>query len=461
MKILLISTLYLKRVGNQALTNTLLGLAEAGHDVVFLQIRGEEVQPEAARLHARVSVRHYGVLPRPARRLMLKLFMGAKAAERSILGRSRTRPVGRTDAGTPPSSMGYVPSAPQTLVQVIGDKVHWALFQAVAIWQGWRICRREGVDAIYGYEVWGAPAASVLGRLLRLPVVTRFQGTSFLRSILGSRRMRLLFFDRVLATRSRADLVVMTNDGTKGDEVLRILGVPEERVLFVTNGVNRGASGLELDREAARRQLGLPLDAPLLLTVSILAFWKRVDRVVRMLSSVVQAHPDTRLIIVGQGPEGDRLARLAADLGVSESVLLVGGVPHAEVMKYYRAADIFISAYDLSNRGNPMFEAMVAGCCIVTLADGSVDDLLMNGESGVLVDPDRLDDELPKNVVALLGDPDRRALLGAAAKRTAGQRLATWEERRKVEVHRIEAAVRDHRAARRGPRRSPGEGGSS
>ena len=459
MKVLLISTLYLKRVGNQALTNTLLGLAEAGHDVVFLQIRGEEVQPEAAQLHARVSVRHYSVLPRPARRLMLKLFMGAKAAERSLAGRFN-RTTEEEQAEQPSAAIDYHPAAPQSLVQVIGDKAHWLLFQAVAVWQGWRVARREGVDAIYGYEVWGAPAASVLGRIVGLPVVTRFQGT-FLRPMLGSRRLRLLFFDHVLAMRSRADLVIMTNDGTRGDEVLRILGVPDERVLFVSNGVSKDGPELATDRDAARRQLGLPLDAPMLLTVSKLAYWKRVDRSVRILPAVVEAHPHARLVVIGDGPERARLERLAGALGVSRAVTFAGAVPHAEVARYYRACDIFLSLYDLSNRGNPVLEAMVAGCCIVTLADGSVDDLLMNGESGVLVDPDRLDDELPKNVAALLGDPDRRALLGAAAKRAAGQRLATWEERRKVEVHRIEAAVRDHRAARRGPRRSLGEGGSS
>ena len=440
MKVLFINTLHIKVAGNQALYNSLVGLAQAGHEVICLQIRGESLQPEMGSLHPGISMRHYRVLPQLLRRLVLgfyKLLRGAEAL--AVRRRSSVANVNSRIRSTSITPLGYQPAAPESIVQTVIGKFHWALFQVLAVWHGAGIIRREGVDVIYGYESWGAPAASVLGRFFHLPVVTRFQGT-FLYPMMQNKLKRLMFFDRVLALKRHADLVVMANDGTRGDEVLKYLGVPESRVLFVTNGVAiPSVDGV--DREQVRQEIGVPPGCFVLLTVSKLAVWKRIDRVIQALPRVLEVHPNTLLVVIGDGSERDRLARLAQEKTVDHAVRFVGAVPHSDVRRYYRAADVFVSTYDLSNRGNPVLEAMAHGCCIVTLADGSTDDLIAHGESAVLIDGRRISEELPEAIISLLNDSDLRSKLGREARNSALEKLMSWEERNRMEVERIESLV--------------------
>jgi len=233
----------------------------------------------------------------------------------------------------------------------------WFLFHGWALLKGATHFRRTRPDCIYGYEIQGAPAASLLGRLFRCPSISRFQGT-ILFPHLASRRWRLYYWDHVLALRAPTDLVIMTNDGTQGNIVLRRLGVPDERVRFWMNGVDapehdpgRGTpslsedslDGSDPDLTAFKDQGGR-----VLVTVSRLVSWKRVDRVIRAMPRILQSRPTTMLVVVGDGATRTEYEALAASLGVSHRVRFVGAVAQTEVPKYLRQADVFVSLFDLS-----------------------------------------------------------------------------------------------------------------
>ncbi len=97
--------------------------------------------------------------------------------------------------------------------------------------------------------------------------------------------------------------------------------------------------------------------------------------------------------------------------------------------------------YDYTNRANPLFEAMACGLCIVTLDDGSVSDLIVHGETGMLVDPARVEEQLPDTIISLLRDPALRMRLGDGARRMAREKLMSVEERMRVEVEALEKLV--------------------
>ena len=148
-------------------------------------------------------------------------------------------------------------------------------------------------------------------------------------------------------------------------------------------------------------------------------------------------------VVVGDGTQRHSLDRLAEQLGVARYVRITGLVQHSEVKNYMRMADVFMSLYDLSNRGNPLLEAMVHGRCIVTINDGSVSDLIVDGQTGMLVEPGDIDDGLPKILVRLLKDGDMRRQLGEAARLRAHEKLMTVEERMGAEVEAIERLARN------------------
>lgn len=102
---------------------------------------------------------------------------------------------------------------------------------------------------------------------------------------------------------------------------LRRWGVPRDRIHVVPNGIDVPRFAFdETVRNKARAELGLPADAFVVGGVGRLSPGKRFDILVR----AVAARPGARLLLVGEGPEGDRLRSLAGELGAADRVLLHG-----------------------------------------------------------------------------------------------------------------------------------------
>ncbi len=99
------------------------------------------------------------------------------------------------------------------------------------------------------------------------------------------------------------------------------------------------------------------------------------------------------------------------------------------------SADLFISFYNYSNAGNPLFEAMMHACCIVTLNSEGMSSFLPS-DSGVLLNSN-LPDIIAKELTSLLINDERRILLGKNAQKTAEQDFPTWEARVQLEIDEI------------------------
>jgi glycosyltransferase involved in cell wall biosynthesis len=344
-----------------------------------------------------------------------------------------------------------LPAIPGPL-QAIDQKLRFAvLYPWLAARRAEELLRHaaEPYDVVYGYEVHGVLAARLLRRRgYRLPVVTRFQGTVMYPALSD----RLLFYRRyeeVLALRTPADLIIMTDDGTRGDGVLaRLNPRAKDRVRFWRNGLdlNRLHRASDDERSAAREALSIPEDAFVMVTASRLAAWKRIDRAIRSLRKVRDWVPSALLVIVGDGEERPRLESLARDCGVSGNVRFVGAVPQADVMRFMHASDVFLALADLSNVGNPLLEAMACGMCIVAVDAGDTRDLITDGETGRLVDSSNrsgiarpLEDRLADLLVTLAGDPGQRDRLASGACAYAGEHFWTWERRMQAELEAVEA----------------------
>lgn len=304
--------------------------------------------------------------------------------------------------------------------------------------RGRRAFREAPFDVVYGYEMHGVLA----GRLMRLlhpaarrtRFVTRFQGT-WLADILNKRQWGRLAWnlDQVTALRTAHDLCIMTDDGTHGDEAYRRLGGEPETLRFWTNGTNK----LSLPpRAEARAKIGVSPDALMLLSVSRLEGWKRVDRNIEVARALANLGVDFTYIIVGEGTLKDNLAEKVEQYRLGSRVRFAGGVPHDQVALYLSAADIFLSMYDLSNVGNPLLEAIRAGKIIVTLDNGDTSSWVKHRVSGLIYDPEqddlfaRIADDIHQQTV----DPSSRARILEGVAEVAKKRLWTWDERMQKEV---------------------------
>lgn len=235
-----------------------------------------------------------------------------------------------------------------------------------------------------------------LSRSSGYPVIYRLFGTG-LWNRLNRSRMRVSIyhwihnFGELFISRHPGSLIVMTNDGTCGDKVLEILKCPASKRLFLLNGIkteNHGASVVNLRRD-------LPENVMLLVAMARLEAWKGVDRIIRAFPEALRRNSRLRLAVIGDGSQRFNLERLADKLGVRDFINFYGQIPNSSVVDTLRQADVFVSTQYISNLSNCLLEAILAGCPIISLSDGSLDGFLEDGVNAILLDPTKVQMDLP------------------------------------------------------------------
>jgi glycosyltransferase involved in cell wall biosynthesis len=193
--------------------------------------------------------------------------------------------------------------------------------------------------------------------------------------------------------------------GVARSDQLRVVasGVPTEVVL--------SGSG-----DRVRRGLGIPADAPLLVTITRLMEQKAPLDFVAAARRVLAAIPTAHVLMAGDGPLRERVATAAA----GEPRLHLLGL-RSDVPDLLAAADVVAFSSLWEGLGRALTEAVLAGRPVVATAVNGVPDLVVDGATGHLTPPGR-PDVLADRVVEVLARPDRGAAMGAAgAARIAGR----------------------------------------
>lgn len=235
--------------------------------------------------------------------------------------------------------------------------------------------------------------------------------------------------------RRPGNLIVMSNDGTRGNKVMEKFGVPERKRLFPINGLDHEDNESNLDIKSM-----FPADTFLVAAMGRLVASKGIDRILSALPEALEYVPELKLVIIGDGRLRKKLESLAESLGVSSVVRFVGHIPHDKVINTLKQVDLYISAQYLSNLSNCTLEAILAGLPIISLADGSLDYLLENGEDSILVSPQNAEKELPQAVKKIARDKafNRRIRRGIKKKR---EEIWRWHDRISFELRTIERII--------------------
>jgi glycosyltransferase involved in cell wall biosynthesis len=213
---------------------------------------------------------------------------------------------------------------------------------------------------------------------------------------------------------SRADALIAVSAGLKAGLV--DLGAPPDKVAVLRNGVDLGAFRPPVDRAAARAALGLG-DGPALLSVGLLIGRKGHHLTIEALRDL----PGHTLLIAGEGPERAALLALAARLGVSDRLRLIGARPHAELPLLYGAADAMVLASSREGWANVLLESMACGTPVVASPAWGSREAVGAPEAGVVLDA-TTPSAIAAGVRRLLADPPARTATRAYAERFG------WEE---------------------------------
>ncbi len=154
-----------------------------------------------------------------------------------------------------------------------------------------------------------------------------------------------------------------------------------------------------------------------ILTVARLHEKKGLSYLIKAFKKVLKSHPDSRLTIVGEGPERSKLKSLIRSLKLKKYIQLKGDLPHRKVAKEMRKADIFCLPSVTTKEGNQegipnaLKEAMATGLPVVTTKHGGIPELVTNKKEGLLV-RERDVKALARSMRKLIRKPTLRIQLG-------------------------------------------------
>ena len=223
----------------------------------------------------------------------------------------------------------------------------------------------------------------------------------------------------------RARRVVVLSDFSRR-ALLEAHGPLSASVLTVPGGADLERFTPARDRAATRRELGMPGDELLLLTVRDLQPRMGLDALIRAVS-LVRGDLPVRLVIGGGGPLRQELEELARSLGVSDIVRFAGVIPEPDLPRYYQAADCFVlPTRALEGFGLVTVEALACGTPVLGTPVGATPEILAPLAPELLTDdasPEALARGI-RRVAPLLGDDGFRARCRAHAERHYGWPLA-------------------------------------
>lgn len=206
----------------------------------------------------------------------------------------------------------------------------------------------------------------------------------------------------------RAQAVTTICEGLRAEIVGR--GIPAAKVTVIPNAVNIEDFSVGEARDAAlAARLGIDGKQVLGFIGSFYAY-EGLDILLRALPAMLAKNPAIRVLLVGGGPQDAALKTLARELGVADSVLFTGRVPHDEVQRYYNLIDVLVyprlkmRLTDLVTPLKPL-EAMAQGRLLVASDVGGHRELIEDGKTGVLFAAGDAG-ALAEKVLALLAAPE-------------------------------------------------------
>jgi phosphatidyl-myo-inositol dimannoside synthase len=196
-------------------------------------------------------------------------------------------------------------------------------------------------------------------------------------------------------------------------------------------------------RRTARAALGLPVDGPVVVSVSRLVPRKGMDVLIDAAAALVPSFPDLTVLIAGSGRDRGRLDGRVRSAGAP--VRMLGAVPDHDLPRLYGVADVFVMAcrdrwlgLEQEGFGIVFLEAAACGVPQVAGRSGGAEEAVVHGKTGLVVDDPGDPGRVAGALRRLLGDEDLRRTMGRAARRRARTGFA-WD----LLAHRLAGALQD------------------
>jgi glycosyltransferase involved in cell wall biosynthesis len=254
-------------------------------------------------------------------------------------------------------------------------------------------------DVLHAFKAGPSVYAALAGRLAGVPVVLGGYRVEY------AERGWTPIFHR-LASYFLDGWIV--NSAAIGRSLTKAIGVRQNKIFVVYNGLDVEAVRCGLGSSEAKVKLGLNADAPTISIIARLRPQKNHALFLEMAAEVVRRKPETKFLIVGDGELRSDLERQAKELSLDGKAIFLGN--RTDIPVVLAATDVSMLTSHYEGMANAILESMAAGCVVVSTRYAGVEELISDGQNGVLVS---LGDAsgLANAAIRLLEDPELRERL--------------------------------------------------
>lgn len=281
--------------------------------------------------------------------------------------------------------------------------------------------RLPDIDLIQAHEIDPIAYSSVLGKILKIPVIGMAHGTAEAYSRWSGLR------ETILATLFKPTHAIVLDSGTRAPEKFRkIWG---ERATVVYHGIDTEIFRPKETNETILRYLDLKESDLIILSISSLIPIKNVDLAIEAFEKVVTeiSEPRIFLLIAGDGSQKEELVKLVDEKRLANRVKFLGPIKNDQVPDYISIADICIGMSLKDNMNRSVLEPMACAKPIVAFGGGSIDELITTGYNGLLAKRGDILDFAEK-MKLLLENPELRRDMGKHAHETIVEKRS-WNAR--------------------------------
>lgn len=265
---------------------------------------------------------------------------------------------------------------------------------------GQLILKGEKFDLIHGHDWLVAMAARTLKHILKIPLVMTIHATEHGRNHGIHNNLQRYINDLEWLSCYEAWRVIVCSQ-YMNREIQYLFQVPQDKVDIIHNGVT--VKSLPDVSKKFRQNYAHP-DEQVVFFVGRLVQEKGVGVLLRAIPEVLAAHPRTKFVIAGKGPQEAELKYLAKHLGVADSCYFTGFIDDQTRDNLYRVSDLAVFPSLYEPFGIVALEAMAARVPVLVTDVGGLSEIVENDLDGIKIIPGSAH-ELAKGILRLLKDP--------------------------------------------------------
>ncbi|MEM2211129.1 MAG: glycosyltransferase family 4 protein [Nitrososphaerales archaeon] len=239
-------------------------------------------------------------------------------------------------------------------------------------------------DVIHAHDWLTITSGVALKHLLSKPLIVTFHSTEMGRSGgLHSPESHMIHGLEWWGSFEAAQVITVSK--YMKDELIRLYKLPSDKVQVISNGIDVKTFDVFVNKDIVKAKLGISPNEKVILAIGRLTWQKGFDDLIKAFPKVLAIHPNSRLVIIGDGYMKGELERLAWNMGLGNKVIFTGFISDQELIEILKSSDALVISSRYEPFGIVALEGMASGLPVVVTNVGGLAEIVEHEKDGIWV----------------------------------------------------------------------------